>query len=75
VTTRQPFTNPASYAERAQLLAQDRLHAVAKPAQSGSREAVLYPRLPADSPWAQPQPGVEAPLGIDINALTKETKS
>ena len=32
--------------------------------------AAQYPRLPASSPWASPCPsGVEAPLGVDVNAL------
>lgn len=59
--TEQPFNNFASYAERAETLAQDRLHAVAKPA-SGD-PARLYPRLPPESPWAQPGPGPKVRWG------------
>jgi hypothetical protein len=71
--TTQAFNNSASYRERAEVLAQDRLHAVAKPA-SGN-PATLYPRLPA-GPWSgADMVPVEPPLGRDINALTKETKS
>jgi hypothetical protein len=69
-TTNVPYTQSASQRERAEMLTQDRLRAIAKPA-SGD-PATLYPRLPAESPWAQPGPGVEAPLGYSVNALGKE---
>jgi len=41
----------------------------AKPTQiTGNEGAVHMPRLPANSPWAQPDPtGQEAPFPIDIN--------
>jgi hypothetical protein len=69
-TTNVPYTQAASQWERAELLAQDRLHAVAKPVRSGSREAVLYPRLPPSSPWSGADiVPVEAPLGYSVEAL------
>jgi hypothetical protein len=68
-TTNVPYTQTASQRERAQLLTQDRLRAIAKPVSSASNPATVWPRLPAASPWAQPGPGVEAPLGYSVEAL------
>ena len=63
----QSFNNTASYRERAEVLRQDRLHAVAKPA-SGD-PATLYPRLPA-GPWSGADiVPVEPPLGYSVEAL------
>jgi DNA-binding transcriptional regulator YhcF (GntR family) len=33
----------------------------------GSTPTVDYPHLPETSPWSQPQPGLEPPLGIDVS--------
>ena len=37
----------------------------------GSEPAVKYPQLPASSPWsgAQPEPGIEPPLGFENPAI------
>jgi hypothetical protein len=41
----------------------------------GSEPAVKYPQLPASSPWsgAQPEPGMEPPLGFDNSALDESS--
>jgi hypothetical protein len=64
--TNVDFNNIATPRERAEQLTQDRLHAISKP--SAGDPSTLYPRLPAESPWAQPGPGVEAPLGYSVGA-------
>jgi hypothetical protein len=73
-----PFNNSASQRERAQLLKQDlalrQLHAISKP--SSGNPATVWPPMPTGSPWSGTDPlGVEPPLGRNVNALTKETKS
>lgn len=67
--TNVPYENSATQSEKAETLRQDRLHAVAKPAQSAKDPTNLYPRLPQNSPWAQPGPGLESPLGYSVEAL------
>jgi hypothetical protein len=63
----RPFNNTATQREKREVIANDRgaarLHLIAKPAQSASDPTNLYPRLPASSPWAQPGPGLEPPIG------------
>jgi len=77
------FNNNSDQRERARILANDRatMHRFAqseagevqgrwaKPAQvTGSEGAVHMPRLPANSPWAAPDPsGQEAPYPIDLS--------
>jgi hypothetical protein len=76
------FNNNSDQRERKRILANDRatMHRFAqseagevqgrwaKPAQvTGSEGAVHMPRLPANSPWAAPDPsGQEPPLNIDV---------
>jgi hypothetical protein len=38
-----------------------------KPIVSGAQATVQYPRQPANSPWAQPDAGIEPPLNVDLN--------
>jgi hypothetical protein len=83
--TTHRFNNTATPKEKAETLRNDLavlrkaralldLHAIAKPVRSASDPTAVWPRLPA-GPWsAQPQPGLEPPLGRDINTLLKEPR-
>ena len=52
-------------------LAQGRFRSQGVPTVTGATPAQQIPQLPSSSPWsgASPGPGLEEPLGYDINAL------
>ena len=52
-----------------------RFGTLGNPTVVGAEPAVKYPQLPSSSPWsgAQPEPGIEPPLGFENSALEPST--
>ena len=77
----RPYINPASQAEKREILESSLLGRAQADSDLGSgrfkKETTTrvtgvptYPSLPASSPWASPDPtGEEAPLGYSVDAM------